>query len=438
MDDLGKQLRTLIRHGTLPQAAAAIGTGPKHLARQLSRGSLSLARYGALLRRQNQEPAWRHSATLVSIRDLGFPDPSFHDDYPFRQVLKASAALAGSPREPHLDLKSLPEPEDPLSVDTLQGLSNPLDGLAHIPGINRLNLRDPGSTIRLARILATRLATKPSPCRQLFVEATGVLSSAYRLRGELRLSSSLLAIALLESLRAGLHLCTARLLRRAAYVQSDRYRYDAALSSLTQAALLYQESWDLPRLAKTMADRGMVLSYKGDYAEAAETLQHALAILPEDRPYKLLVLQGLATCAAALEDLASAREYLQRAEEFVDPDQPLSATALTLEQANLAQAAGEALEALRLYRLAREGLKENPLHVALVTVEILSSLHQAGARSRQLREETRRLLFTLEPISTTSQGAAVQGFLSRLLVEQEFLAAADLQKVTEMLGETHA
>src|SRR5262249_31158144 len=150
--------------------------------------------------------------------------------------------------------------------------------------------------------------------------------------------------------RAGDLRAEAQALRSAAKVHFYRSEYPPAVAFFRQAEERFRRARDISWLAVTMTDRaGAHLSY-GDFGEAMEALRVGLA--EAERSHNLFVIagahNGFADVAMHVNDLATAREHLERAVAMYEAQgDPTSTTIPRRYLAFLSLAAGKPEEARR-------------------------------------------------------------------------------------------
>ena len=203
--------------------------------------------------------------------------------------------------------------------------------------------------------------------------------------------------------RAGDLRAEAQALRSVGKVYFYRSEYPPAIASYRQAEERFRKARDISWLAVTITDRvGAHLSY-GDFGEALEALRVGLA--EAERSHNLFAIagahNGLADVAMHVNDLATAREHLERSVAMYEAQgDPTSTTIPRRYLAFLSLAAGKTDEARRqvnevldFYRSTQEATDVFDLHRMLVAISMREKdwvgaareLDVAGQLARRLR-----------------------------------------------------
>ncbi len=191
--------------------------------------------------------------------------------------------------------------------------------------------------------------------------------------------------------RAGDLRAEAQALRSAAKVHFYRSEYPSAVAFFRQAEERFRRARDVSWLAVTITDRaGAHLSY-GDFGEALEALRVGLA--EAERSHNLFAIagahNGLADVAMHVNDLATAREHLERSVAMYEAQgDPSSTTIPRRYLAFLSLAAGkpeearrQVLEVLEFYRSTREATDVFELHRMLAAIDMREADWAAAARA---------------------------------------------------------
>jgi CHAT domain-containing protein/tetratricopeptide (TPR) repeat protein len=202
--------------------------------------------------------------------------------------------------------------------------------------------------------------------------------------------------------RAGDLRAEAQALRSAAKVQFYRSEYPSAFAFFRQAEERFRRARDVSWLAVTITDRaGAHLSY-GDFGEAMEALRVGLA--EAERSHNLFAIagahNGFADVAMHVNDLASAREHLERSIAMYEAQgDPSSTTIPRRYLAFLSLAAGkpeearrQVLEILEFYSSTREATDVFDLHRMLAAIAMREADWAAAARALGDAEQLARRL----------------------------------------------
>ncbi len=202
--------------------------------------------------------------------------------------------------------------------------------------------------------------------------------------------------------RAGDLRAEAQALRSAAKVHFYRSEYPPAVALFRQAEERFRSARDISWLAVTITDRaGAHLSY-GDFGEAMEALRVGLA--EAERSHNLFAIagahNGFADVAMHVNDLATAREHLERAVAMYEAQgDPTSTTIPRRYLAFLSLAAGkpeearrQVLEILEFYRSTSEATDVFDLHRMLAAIALREADWAAAARALGDAEQLARRL----------------------------------------------
>ena len=202
--------------------------------------------------------------------------------------------------------------------------------------------------------------------------------------------------------RAGDLRAEAQALRSAAKVHFYRSEYPPAVSFYRQAEERFRRARDVSWLAVTITDRaGAHLSY-GDFGEAMEALRVGLA--EAERSHNLFAIagahNGFADVAMHVNDLATAREHLERSVAMYEAQgDPTSTTIPRRYLAFLSLAAGkpeearrQVLEILEFYRSTNEATDVFDLHRMLAAIALREADWGAAARALGDAEQLARRL----------------------------------------------
>ena len=202
--------------------------------------------------------------------------------------------------------------------------------------------------------------------------------------------------------RAGDLRAEAQALRSAAKVHFYRSQYPPAVAFFRQAEERFRRARDISWLAVTITDRaGAHLSY-GDFGEAMDALRVGLA--EAERSHNLFVVagahNGFADVAMHVNDLATAREHLERSVAMYEAQgDPTSTTIPRRYLAFLSLAAGRTEEArrqvnevLEFYRSTREATDVFDLQRMLAAIAMREGDWAAATRALGEAEHLARRL----------------------------------------------
>ncbi len=435
-------LAKFLPYRSMAATASTLGLHRDTLTRYLNgKRSLTLERLDDLLHSLGHSPeAWLHSVTRPHrAGDLLPPSTWQPRERPaFLRALHQQASRL--PRTPRPCLQPVSPTLPPESVEepwsrTLATVDSP-GLLGFLEALPTLAQEDPELALRLAKAAAQRAPEMPAGQAQIFATAAGVTGSIYRIQGQLEEAVATLHLALLVAERAALPLVEAELHRRAAYVLRDLMRYQEALGCLTEAAVLFQRSWDLPSLARVAVDRGIILADAGEPRQALLTLQHAINSLgADDSLHRASAYHRMGQCAAELDLHEEAVDYFSALQALVPAEQTYNRSILMIEQGHLHLKAGEPQTALELFQRARQLLAVNPISQAAATFEIMKALAAQGQTSR-LIEEAKTAILLLEPLR---ERAPVQAMLELLqgATHRTELGLETITALSTLMAEAH-
>ncbi len=239
----------------------------------------------------------------------------------------------------------------------------------------------------LVREVVERVIASKTERLELQCRALGVYGSAHRVRGNFATAAKAIVLGLEIARRNELELAVADLLQRGAYVLHDDTQYERALKLLGEAHIIYYDRGMTAELGRVDVDRGTMLGQQSKYERSRIVFERSLAVLPDyETRNRLAASHGIAMAHYQLGQLDAAEKWLN---EVLPRSHRHGGTVV----AKMTWLKGLVLGAKRRYPVATESLyqafnmlsaRETPQDVALVGLDLISSLLNEGKRSQAL------------------------------------------------------
>lgn len=203
----------------------------------------------------------------------------------------------------------------------------------------------------------------------------------------------------------------ANLFQRAAFVLDDFELYKAAEDFLGLSDVSYSLAGDLTGLAKTLVDRGYFAGQRGDYEVARSFFERSLERLPSSEwRNRATAFQSLSRVSLNLGDEVAAQEFLEHALSTYEFREDLQKAYLSWDLGRLFERRSQFKEAETCLLQALSTLEKygRPIDRALVTIDLYSSVAQAGQRSRLA--PLRAVLFRTLACFSKADAAAEEAF----------------------------
>ena len=265
---------------------------------------------------------------------------------------------------------------------------------AYLEHLDALRYDNAAAAVKLVETVAVDLIPAlPGPQEDrlsLQCQALGIFGSARRLKARFTSAARALKLAIEISRRHRLREDTANLLLRACYLLKDFGHLERAMAVQSEALVIFVElgsRWDVGRM---LVARGMINNFRGDFETAVLDLQQALRQLEGSAEhlarYHLTAYQGIAWAFEELDELDSAESWLAQGVSNFETEHAVDCAKLQWSQGSIAFKRGDFQRSEGLLGAARETLAvhENALQVALITLDLLSTLLAQG----KLREAT--------------------------------------------------
>lgn len=346
-------------------------------------------------------------ASLAEIEEELPPSRHGTHELPAAGEVRGGAADPCSPEEAAVwvqEVSRLSPPEQRRRLRDNRRFRQARFATAYLDYLDALRYERPGEAQGLAayvlRELVPRLPEEAPglgpPRRAVRCRALGVLGSCQRLRGEVPRAAGTIRRALAEARQYGLKETTADLLQRAAYVLSDRGRYQPALELLREAFEIYFDRNLGFALARSLVDRGIMMGYAGADGEAVEVLGRAYRELPEKAGgafggrdalgrNREAVYHHLVMAHTALGQMEAAERWLREAAGRLGDDRHVVAR-LSWQRGRLLLVRGESRRAEPELRKALEVFEEDRQAISeLVRLDLLQALVGLGRGREALR-----------------------------------------------------
>ncbi len=254
----------------------------------------------------------------------------------------------------------------------------------YLEHLDRLRYEQADTAAWIAEFVATEIVElvvcQRTERLELQCQALGVLASAQRLLGNFTPAARSIRLGLELARRQKLGRSTAELLVRGAYVLGDQGEYGHALSLLEKAQLIYFDSGTLAASGKVLVVRGIMLGHQKNYSDSRRIFERALEMLPDKTGgsdvWHLTAVHGTAIADFELGDFRAAKKVLA---SFIDAEAiEKNSVAVKLKwlrgRIALAECDHEAAEVHLLETLRLSSLRDHPLQVALVSLDLISAL----------------------------------------------------------------
>ncbi len=266
-------------------------------------------------------------------------------------------------------------------------------------------LTDPPRAGRRAAMMAKHGSERPFVARTL-----GVWAAVLRTRGDLRLATVVLGVAL-ELAEDDVRV-RAELAQRAAYVLSDRARFAEALQLVEVALVLYARSGDVAGVGRALVDNGTFLDYCGEREEAIAAYTAALGFLPDaERFNRYGAHQGLALVYVNTGKLRFADHHLHEALRVRVVLSEIETARLYWLRARIAQARQETGQAIIYFEKVLSHLDDAPEDFAVAASELVLIRLHAG----QVAEATRQAK-ALTQVALRIDNEIVQAAVANLIL----------------------
>ena len=258
---------------------------------------------------------------------------------------------------------------------------------AYLAHLDRLRYEDPKQACKLVEVMATDLVPGLRSSRrerlELQCQTLALYCGAQRLMGGFATAVRAARFALELARRHSLENETAMILRRSASLLGDHGQYQQALILLREAFEIFFDLGSRPELGTTMADRGIMLMYLGDYQASVRALKKVIELLPgmtpDLRKCYLGTYQSLAYCYEQLGDLENAEKWLDQAVGNFEEEGGINWAMLVWHQGRIAYAKGDLAAADSRLRLARRLFDERSApEGALVCLDLTRVLLAQG------------------------------------------------------------
>lgn len=278
--------------------------------------------------------------------------------------------------------------------------------LAYLDYLDKHRYEDTKAALRLVETVALDLVPQIPCCpsQRLAVQclAVALYGDTHRMMGSYATASHAIRLALETARRLASPQTIAVVLKRGAYLLADHGHFEQALILLRERFEVYFDLGLEVEMAKTLIDRGFMLSSAGRVQESLQVLFRALEMLPpltsRLRGYYLATYSALAHGYEQLEDFGNADNWLKEAIATFETEDSIPRAKLIWHQGRVAYAKQD-------YRSAVEYLE--------TALEILDE-HSSSAMPLARLDLTRALLANGEPQAAVNQALKMAALLKGL------------------------
>lgn len=273
------------------------------------------------------------------------------------------------------------------------GEEGPGVGEKFLESLDQQRYDDPAGALQLAEG-AVRLVEVT-----LLPKLLGVVGSALRLLLRLNDADHALQAGIRLAVLHGDRQTGALLLRRLAYVCSERAENEQALRLSEKASLAFLKVGDRPNFAKALVDQGIWLSRLDRPHESVEILLQALDFIPEsDARYRCAAFQVLGLKYRELGELEKAMVYAQLAADHSLGLGQVAVAKIVWLRAQIHAALGQLTEAeSQMRRVVDAVWSHHPSDAALATCELVRVMVLQG-KSGEGFEIAQTMRALLEPL----------------------------------------
>ncbi len=236
---------------------------------------------------------------------------------------------------------------------------------AEIDELWQERITDPTRAGRRASSMARYGTERPFVARAL-----GVWGAVLRMRGDLNTATIVLGDAI--ELAEGYPQILAELAQRAAYVASDRARYEDAVRLAEASLTISAYCADFRGIGHALVSGGIFHDYNGDSNKAIDAFSSALKFLPsEEAHYICTAHHGLAVVLTQEGQLRYADHHLNEALATPYSLPEVDAGRFFWLRARIADARGEYSQALLYFEKALSCFEESPVDYAIAATELV-------------------------------------------------------------------